>query len=598
MLPITGNKPFAFWCQKVLPLVYDDSLSYYELLCKVVNYINGILSDIIETGKNVEELSKSFAELESFVTNYFNNTDFQEMVNNKLDQMAEDGTLSELIAELSTLGIINVKTFGAIGDGVADDTEALKEAFANAEGRVVIIPNGTYLVNSSFDYPVGGWGTTYDVGVVIPSNCHILGCGSTIKMIPNNHDCGYNMQAREAVNVIIENLNFVGDLEEHTFKPDTTNEWGYGLALYGCRDIVVRNCTFKQFTGDGIYIGQDFRSIEGGKVTYNAHHITVDGCYIDTVRRNGISLCDGVDHYITNCIIKNVKGTDPGAGIDFETEGDGTKVLVRARVDNLITENNTRGLGLSGADTVDVFNSQLNTLYSYANVNRLTVNNCEVGYASVNTPIFDVNSSKLGVFYIGGQNHIATFNDCTWSAPFYVAGGAMPTGDMIFNRCVFNVDTSFALEEGCHFVFNYCKLNSSLADTQEPLISAGKASASLEMNYCTLKNVNNGAGIQGTCPVKLNNCVFETQTAVTTKGLLTMIGCIVFARYTANFAYPWSDTGVNVVCNNLVYYPSKNTSPDLSIDSSTCIYANNTIINGSGTTGGNGTVVATDNTIV
>jgi hypothetical protein len=30
-------KPFRFWCQKALPLVYDDSLSYYELLCKVVD---------------------------------------------------------------------------------------------------------------------------------------------------------------------------------------------------------------------------------------------------------------------------------------------------------------------------------------------------------------------------------------------------------------------------------------------------------------------------------------------------------------------------------------------------------------------------------
>lgn len=34
--PAMGNyadlKPFRFWCQKVLPLVYDESLSYYELL--------------------------------------------------------------------------------------------------------------------------------------------------------------------------------------------------------------------------------------------------------------------------------------------------------------------------------------------------------------------------------------------------------------------------------------------------------------------------------------------------------------------------------------------------------------------------------------
>ena len=41
----SGVKPFRFWCQTVLPLVYDDSLSYYELLNKVVFYINKIIED-------------------------------------------------------------------------------------------------------------------------------------------------------------------------------------------------------------------------------------------------------------------------------------------------------------------------------------------------------------------------------------------------------------------------------------------------------------------------------------------------------------------------------------------------------------------------
>ena len=39
-------RPFRFWCQKVLPLVYDDSLSYYELLCKVVAYLNNTREDL------------------------------------------------------------------------------------------------------------------------------------------------------------------------------------------------------------------------------------------------------------------------------------------------------------------------------------------------------------------------------------------------------------------------------------------------------------------------------------------------------------------------------------------------------------------------
>lgn len=38
-----------FWCQKVLPLVYDDSLSYYEVLCKLANKIN----EIIDTGVGI-----------------------------------------------------------------------------------------------------------------------------------------------------------------------------------------------------------------------------------------------------------------------------------------------------------------------------------------------------------------------------------------------------------------------------------------------------------------------------------------------------------------------------------------------------------------
>ena len=31
------------WCHKILPLVYDDSLSYYEVLCKVRAKINEVI---------------------------------------------------------------------------------------------------------------------------------------------------------------------------------------------------------------------------------------------------------------------------------------------------------------------------------------------------------------------------------------------------------------------------------------------------------------------------------------------------------------------------------------------------------------------------
>lgn len=46
-------KNFKAWCHKVLPLVYDDSLSYYEFLCKVMKKLNEVIDavdEIIESG--------------------------------------------------------------------------------------------------------------------------------------------------------------------------------------------------------------------------------------------------------------------------------------------------------------------------------------------------------------------------------------------------------------------------------------------------------------------------------------------------------------------------------------------------------------------
>lgn len=44
---------FKFWCQKVLPAVYDDSLSYYELLCKVVDELNKVITKVNETDDEI-----------------------------------------------------------------------------------------------------------------------------------------------------------------------------------------------------------------------------------------------------------------------------------------------------------------------------------------------------------------------------------------------------------------------------------------------------------------------------------------------------------------------------------------------------------------
>lgn len=70
MAYVTDGKTFKFWCQKVLPLVYDDSISYYETLCKVVDYLNKVISDTNGVIDNVEELKKELKIIENWIANF------------------------------------------------------------------------------------------------------------------------------------------------------------------------------------------------------------------------------------------------------------------------------------------------------------------------------------------------------------------------------------------------------------------------------------------------------------------------------------------------------------------------------------------------
>lgn len=90
-------KPFRYWCQKVLPLVYDDTLSYYELLCKVVDYLNMTMEDVDTLHGDVDALHDAYVSLQGYVNNYFDNLDVQQEINNKLDEMATDGTLITIL---------------------------------------------------------------------------------------------------------------------------------------------------------------------------------------------------------------------------------------------------------------------------------------------------------------------------------------------------------------------------------------------------------------------------------------------------------------------------------------------------------------------
>lgn len=81
---------FKFWCQKVIPLVYDDSLSYYEVLCKVVEYINNLIDSDKEIVDNIEELRTELATVQEWIDN-FSYEPFLAMVKEMVEQYITAG---------------------------------------------------------------------------------------------------------------------------------------------------------------------------------------------------------------------------------------------------------------------------------------------------------------------------------------------------------------------------------------------------------------------------------------------------------------------------------------------------------------------------
>ena len=88
--------PFRRFILQSFPWINEtfDALTNYELMGKIIEYLNTIISNENTVQSNVTELYNAFVEL----YNYFNNLDVQDEINNKLDSMVEDGTLQEIIA--------------------------------------------------------------------------------------------------------------------------------------------------------------------------------------------------------------------------------------------------------------------------------------------------------------------------------------------------------------------------------------------------------------------------------------------------------------------------------------------------------------------
>lgn len=126
--------PFKWFVLENFPFIEADfdAITNWQLFCKLGKEINKIIKKINLTGEQVEILTNSFIELQTFVNNYFNNLDVQEEVNRKLDEMAQSGTLAkiinqELLEEINNkinllnnrINLLTNKKFLFVGDSYA-----------------------------------------------------------------------------------------------------------------------------------------------------------------------------------------------------------------------------------------------------------------------------------------------------------------------------------------------------------------------------------------------------------------------------------------------------------------------------------------------
>ena len=123
-------KKFKFWCNNILPLVYDDSLSYYEALCKFVAKLNETIEqvnaltqaqkDFLDLiSKIVDDFTKSITDTlnqwqgdinnqiaqwqavmnqwDAYIKSQLSDAHLQSLINLRINQLLQDGTFTDLI---------------------------------------------------------------------------------------------------------------------------------------------------------------------------------------------------------------------------------------------------------------------------------------------------------------------------------------------------------------------------------------------------------------------------------------------------------------------------------------------------------------------
>ncbi len=239
-----------------------------------------------ETKTAFENLQNNFNDLKDYVDNYFDNLDVQDEINNKLDEMAADGTLINLIAPY--LPFVTPDMFGAVGDGVTDDTAAFQTAINS--NKKVVVPDGNYAISSIFlktNTTLEGIGNRSVLTAIDPNADYVI-------------DTDLNALYCTVKNIKINGSNICGCLR---MKSDQTNanDTNHNLINIRCESGTI-----------GIKLDRGNRAdyIENVKIYYmssdgiNAEYTSDNkfvGCEIGACDENGYNFYNSSNNQMTTC---------------------------------------------------------------------------------------------------------------------------------------------------------------------------------------------------------------------------------------------------------------------------------------------------------
>lgn len=299
---------------------------------KVSNHVDTLQQNFDALNSHVDDLERLIEEYKEFILSYFDEH-LQEAVSAQLDIWLSDGTIMNLLAP--ALYYVVPEYFGAKGDGVTDDTDAIQNAidFCSDNSQPLYFYKKQYRVTRKGNY-FDDFGNAVAYSLIIKSNLIIEGNGCYLINSDVDHASFFTNKDGHVENISINEMNFAMPNISQDYK---TNENTIGLHLYDFSNVKITNSIFKTFYGRCIDVmaGDHFEARNIDMYDVKGHGLSVG---------KGSGSLDPYENAVKYANISNVKVFNQYAVTSSIPSNPVIATLVDSNVDNIVCENCAWGI--------------------------------------------------------------------------------------------------------------------------------------------------------------------------------------------------------------------------------------------------------------